>query len=81
MTKKQTKAVLEKIVTRAVTKHALYCGVASVEAWARDWLSGKDRTAAWAAAAWAAGAADAAEAAREAEVKHQIADVRAVLAA
>ena len=61
--------VVERIVTRAVTTHALTCGVPAVETWARRWLSGDDRTqaAAWAAcaacAAWAAGAAWAARAA------------------
>ena len=73
--------VVERIVTRAVTTHALTCGIPAVETWARRWLSGEDRTqaaadaaewaAAWAAAraaAWAARAAAwAAEAARAAE--------------
>ena len=75
LTKKQTVAVLDRIVTRAVTNYALNCGVPEVQQWAADWLSGKDRSteaartarAAWAAeaarAAWAARAAGAAEAA------------------
>jgi len=54
--------------TRAVTDHARACGVPAVEAWARAWLSGADRTAAAAreaareaaeAGAWAARAAEA----------------------
>ena len=49
--------VVERIVTRAVTTHALTCGVPAVETWARRWLSGDDRTQAAACAAWAAGAA------------------------
>ena len=55
--------VVERIVTRAVTTHALTCGVPAVETWARRWLSGDDRTQ---AAACAAGAAEAAGAARAA---------------
>jgi len=70
-------AWLERIVSRAVTTHALRCGIPAVEVWAQSWLDGTDRTgaaaraaaraAAW-AAAWAARAARAAawEAAREA---------------
>jgi len=66
-------AWLERVVTRAVTTHALHCGVPAIESWARRWLGGEDRTAesaraaaraaraataAWAApAAWAADAA------------------------
>ena len=63
-------AWLERIVSRAVTTHALRCGIPAVEVWAQSWLDGTDRTgaaaraAAWEAAraaAWAAaGAADAA---------------------
>ena len=70
LTKKQTGLVLEKIITRAVTNHALHCGVLPVEKWADGWLSEKDRSAeaagaaaraAWAVeAAWAAWAAEAA---------------------
>jgi hypothetical protein len=64
--------VVERIVTRAVTTHALTCGVPAVEAWAARWLDGTDRSgeaaeAAW-VAAWVARAAWAAEAARAAEV-------------
>jgi hypothetical protein len=87
LTKKQTDLVLEKIVTRAITNHALHCGVPAVEKWAGNWLSGEDRSA-WAAeaaraAAWAAArAAEAARAAaRAAELKLQVADVLAVLTA
>ena len=58
LTKGQTDLVLDKVVTRAITNHALHCGVPSVEIWADNWLSGKDKSA-W--AAWeAAGAAEAA---------------------
>ena len=44
-----------RIVTRAVTSHALHCGNTAVEEWARGWLDGTDRSqdAAW-DAAWAA---------------------------
>ncbi len=42
---KQRETWLELIITRAVTSHALHCGIPNVEAWARNWLSGKDRTA------------------------------------
>ena len=31
-------------VTRAVTKHALHCGILSVEDWAANWLSNTDRS-------------------------------------
>ena len=48
----------DRIVTRAVTNHALHCGVPVVEGWAQRWLDGTDRTEAEAdvarAAAWAA---------------------------
>jgi hypothetical protein len=49
---------LEVIVTRAVTNHALHCGVDDVEKWAKNWLSGDNRTAVAARAA-AEAAADA----------------------
>ena len=32
------------IVTRAITNHALHCGIPEVEHWAREWLSGADRS-------------------------------------
>jgi len=55
LTDTQCAAWLEAVVTRAVTNHAL--GTV-IDAWARRWLSGEDRSkaAAWAAkaAAWAA---------------------------
>ena len=51
---------LELIVTRAVTSHALRCGIPDVEAWARNWLSREDRTADAAEAARAIAAARAA---------------------
>jgi len=35
---------IEAIVARAVTNHALHCGVAKVEFWAARWLSKKDRS-------------------------------------
>jgi hypothetical protein len=63
LTKKQTDLVLEKVVTRAITNHALHCGVPAVEKWAGNWLSGEDRSAraakAAASAAWAAKAEEA----------------------
>src|SRR3990167_2638597 len=40
LTATQTRAVLERIVTRVVTAHAVDCGVAGVEAWAARWLDG-----------------------------------------
>ena len=70
LTKTQIDLVLEKIVTRTITNHALHCGIPSVEKWAVGWLSGEDRTAG--AAAWAA---------RAAELKLQLADIVAVLTA
>jgi len=76
LTKGQTDLVLDKVVTRAITNHALHCGVPSVEIWADNWLSGKDKSVR--AAAWDAGAARAAEAA---ELKLQLADIVAVLTA
>ena len=72
LTKGQTDLVLDKVVTRAITNHALHCGVPSVEIWADNWLSGKDKS------AWAVWAAEAAEAA---ELKLQLADIVAVLTA
>ena len=61
LTKKQTAAFLEKTVTRAVTNHALHCGIPGVERWAQKWLDGSDRSesaarsAAWSAwSAWSA---------------------------
>jgi hypothetical protein len=44
LTKPQAKAVLDRIVTRAVTNHALKCGIPKVEAWAHGWLDGTDRS-------------------------------------
>ena len=38
-----TQPSVERIVTRAVTNHALHCGIPVVEAWAKKWLSGEDR--------------------------------------
>jgi len=68
---------LEKIVLRAVTNHALHCGVPTVEVWATKWISGEDRTAASAAsAASAARAARAESAASAEELKLQAADIR-----
>ena len=59
LTKDQEKSLLDKIVTRAVTNHALNCKIKAVEKWAQKWLSGEDRSqeADW-AAAWAANRAD-----------------------
>ena len=63
------------VLTRAITTHALTCGVTAVEQWAARWLSGENRAAAGAAdaAAWAANAA------RTAEYRQQILDLRAAL--
>src|SRR5665213_206228 len=47
-------AWIEGIVRRAVTQHALRCGVPAVEAWAQGWLDGTDRSEAAAARAGAA---------------------------
>jgi hypothetical protein len=59
LTKAQAKTVLDRIVTRAVTNHALRCGVPAVEAWAHGWLDGTDRSRTNAyAAAYAAAYAD-----------------------
>ncbi len=93
LTEVQTKRVLEKIVTRAVTNHALNCGIREVEMWTAEWLSGlgDEKSAARAAAeaaagsaaraAWAAAAGSAARAAAWAEErKLQVEDVRSVLA-
>ena len=58
-----------RIVTRAVTSHALHCGNTAVEEWARGWLDGTDRSqdaahdAAWAATMDADAACAAADAA------------------
>jgi hypothetical protein len=41
---KHAPEITERIVTRAVTNHALTCGVSDVETWARDWLDGTDRS-------------------------------------
>ena len=50
------------IVTRAITNHALHCGIPGVERWAENWLSGADRSsdAAYGAARAAADSANAA---------------------
>ena len=77
LTSAQRGELLDRIVTRAVTNHALHCGAPGVEAWAQKWLNGEDRTARAAyAAAYAAYATDAA---RAAERALQVADLRAVL--
>ena len=60
ITAAQRAAWLDLMVTRAVTAHALHCGIPAVEMWARGWFDGSDRTEASACAAtWAA--AEAAE--------------------
>jgi len=61
-----------RIVTRAVTSHALHCGNTAVEEWARGWLDGTDRSqdAAWDAARAAWDAARAARAAVAAYAAH-----------
>jgi hypothetical protein len=35
---------MDIIVTRAVTNYVLHCGIDTVEKWAKNWLSSKDRT-------------------------------------
>ena len=71
LTDAQYEAVKIRVVTRAVTNHALTCGIPAVERWAAKWLDGSDRTDTSAArAAWAAEAA---------ELDLQIKDVLAVL--
>lgn len=77
LTRVQARAVLDRIVTRAVTNHALNCGLPDVETWARGWLDGSDRS--WVAAWAAARAARAARAAGAAEHRLQIADILAAL--
>ena len=54
---------LTATVARAVTNHALHCGVPAVEDWAESWLDGTDRTEASARAAVLSSRAEAAEAA------------------
>jgi hypothetical protein len=46
--------IVERIVTRAVTNHALTCGIPEVEAWAGRWMDGTDRSRESAVAAEAA---------------------------
>ena len=58
--------VVDAIADRAVRRHALHCGVGSVEAWARRWLSGEDRTE---AAAWAVADASPADASARAAAR------------
>ena len=60
--KRGLRVAIDRIATRAVTNHALHCGVPGVEQWAQRWLDGTDRTeaAAMAAAEAAARAAEAA---------------------
>jgi len=48
---KHAPEITERIVTRAVTNHALTCGLPEVETWAKRWLDGTDRSEAAAAAA------------------------------
>jgi hypothetical protein len=45
LTPLQRDAWLSVIVGRAVRQHALRCGIPTVEQWARNWLSGIDRSA------------------------------------
>jgi len=78
LTEAQRSELLDRIVIRAVTNHALHCGVPEVEAWAQKWLSGEDRTA---AAAYAAAAADAAAAAAAAAYAARAADAAYAAAA
>jgi len=69
--KRGLRVAIDRIATRAVTNHALHCGVPGVEQWAQRWLDGTDRTEAAATAAeevaWAAAAARATATARAAE--------------
>jgi hypothetical protein len=44
LTEAQTKAFLDRVVTRAVTTHVLHCGIPAAEAWASGWLDGTDRS-------------------------------------
>ena len=70
LTPEQQAEWLERIVTRAIRNHALNCGILTVEAWARNWLNGSDRSRAEAeAAAWAAEAEAARAAAWAAEAE------------
>lgn len=39
------KLITERIVKRAIKKYALHCDIAEVRQWAKNWLSGKDRSA------------------------------------
>ena len=64
LTPEQQAEWLECIVTRAIRNHALNCGILTVEAWARNWLNGSDRSRA--EAARAAAETEASWAAREA---------------
>jgi len=74
ITKMQIDEFLERTVTRAVTNHALHCGVPEVEEWAKKWLSGEDRSARAAYAAARAAYAAAYAAARAADVADAAAD-------
>ncbi len=62
--KEQQKSLLETILVRCITTHALHCGIAKVESWAQKWISNENRSIGEAAGAaragWAAGAAVAA---------------------
>lgn len=86
-TRDQINEALPRIVTRAITLHALACGIPAVEKWARKYLSGTDRTgeSAWRAyhnglaGARAAAEAEGAARAAEAEGERQIADMLAVI--
>jgi hypothetical protein len=42
--KPQLLKATNKIADRAVTNHALNCGIKEVEQWAKKWLSGEDRS-------------------------------------
>jgi len=63
-------AWMNRMADRAVRSYCLTCGVPAVEAWARGWLDGTDRTRAAAAGATRATTQSAAFAARAARRHH-----------
>ncbi len=73
-------AWLDTIIARVITEHALSCSIPLVVEWAKDWLSGKNRSRAAALAARAE-AARAAEEAAWAAARGARAAARAALAA
>lgn len=81
LTTEQSQRAVELIVTRAVLSHAVACGVAKVEEWAINWLSGEDRSRASAYAAAVAYADAAYVAAAAAAAAYAYAAYAAVYAA